>query len=312
MGIQIHELATKSGNLSSSDYLVTDNGTVTAKIDYTKLAKAIVEQYNGSTLAGSAQTLQNALNGLNTGTQKVTTPIVIPANSDLLALDVGEYYGDSTNMPSYENCPTSASFKLTVSYRIPSRKQYEIRDAQGSVFYNTQDSSTTYLGWIKEPSRNEMNASFANYGCKNLLPNTATTETINGVTFTVNSDGSVTANGTATANAEFIVGSMTTHEGIVSPSPSGYSTTTYRLVLRFYRDGSMASTVTIPDTGYTIPSGYVTANDTMRLSVFVSNGQTVSNLRFYPMIRSANITDDTYVPYAPNNAELYDMIKSLQ
>jgi len=64
MGIQIHELATKSGNLSSSDYLVTDNGTVTAKIDYTKLAKAIVEQYNGSTLAGSAQTLQSALNKL--------------------------------------------------------------------------------------------------------------------------------------------------------------------------------------------------------------------------------------------------------
>ena len=33
---------------------------------------------------------------------------------------------------------------------------------------------------------------------KNLLKNNATTKTINGVTFTVNEDGSVTANGTAT------------------------------------------------------------------------------------------------------------------
>ena len=38
---------------------------------------------------------------------------------------------------------------------------------------------------------------------KNLLKITATTKTINGVTFTVNDDGSVTVNGTATANASF-------------------------------------------------------------------------------------------------------------
>ena len=35
----------------------------------------------------------------------------------------------------------------------------------------------------------------------NLLPNTATTQTINGVTFTINNDGSVLVNGTATARA---------------------------------------------------------------------------------------------------------------
>lgn len=40
---------------------------------------------------------------------------------------------------------------------------------------------------------------------KNLLPNNATSQTINGVTYTVNSDGSVYAKGTATARSEFTI-----------------------------------------------------------------------------------------------------------
>ena len=44
---------------------------------------------------------------------------------------------------------------------------------------------------------------------KNKLPITATTQTINGVTFTVNNDGTVTANGTATADAVFYLNKTT-------------------------------------------------------------------------------------------------------
>lgn len=40
--------------------------------------------------------------------------------------------------------------------------------------------------------------------------------------------------------------------------------------------------------------------------------QTVSNLIIKPMIRNAAIEDDTFVPYAPTNRELYEMILSLQ
>lgn len=64
--MQIHELAALSGNPASGNVLAIDTGSVTRKIDYTALAKAIVEQYNGSTLAGSAQTVQAAINALNT------------------------------------------------------------------------------------------------------------------------------------------------------------------------------------------------------------------------------------------------------
>lgn len=63
--MRIANLSTKSGSLSSSDKFVTDNGTAVTKIDYNALAKAIIEQYTGSTLAGSAQSVKAALDALN-------------------------------------------------------------------------------------------------------------------------------------------------------------------------------------------------------------------------------------------------------
>lgn len=48
------------------------------------------------------------------------------------------------------------------------------------------------------------------------------------------------------------------------------------------------------------------------IQVVIYANQTVSNLVFKPMIRPASITDDTFVPYAPSNRELYEMIFALQ
>ena len=48
---RIKDLTTKTGNLSSADQFVSDNGTSVTKIDYTALARAIIEQYNGEPVA---------------------------------------------------------------------------------------------------------------------------------------------------------------------------------------------------------------------------------------------------------------------
>lgn len=61
---------------------------------------------------------------------------------------------------------------------------------------------------------------------RNLLPNTATSQTINGVTFTVNTDGSVTCNGTASKSTVFTLaanftlqaGTYVMSSGIATPS----------------------------------------------------------------------------------------------
>lgn len=62
--MRIFNLSNKSGSLTSSDKFVLDNGTNVMKIDYNALAKAIIEQYTGSTLAGSAQSVKAALDAL--------------------------------------------------------------------------------------------------------------------------------------------------------------------------------------------------------------------------------------------------------
>lgn len=69
--MRISNLSNKSGNPSSSDYLVLDDGTTVTKIDYNKLAKAIIENYAGSTVAGSAQSVKAALDSLNSKTTQV-------------------------------------------------------------------------------------------------------------------------------------------------------------------------------------------------------------------------------------------------
>ena len=89
--MRIANLSTKSGSMSSSDKFVTDNGTTVTKIDYNALAKAIIEQYTGSSLAGSAQSVKAALDALNSNSGGVTftsttvnasgqTAISVPSN----------------------------------------------------------------------------------------------------------------------------------------------------------------------------------------------------------------------------------------
>lgn len=79
MGVKEKAL-TAASSIASGDFLrmVTSAGAA-RKIDYSKLAKAIVEEYNGSTIAGSAQTLKEALDSLNSKTTIIT---YYDANSD--------------------------------------------------------------------------------------------------------------------------------------------------------------------------------------------------------------------------------------
>lgn len=136
-------------------------------------------------------------------------------------------------------------------------------------------------------------------GNNNFLPNEAKTQTINGVAFTVNEDGSVLANGTATAQTDlYLVGSATeyislgTKQGnyILSGCPSNGSSSTYMLLLVPKGKSGMVNSKT--PTQITIENG-----DTFRALIRIMSGVTVSNLLFKPMIRLATDEDDTYVPH---------------
>ena len=74
--MQIHELNQLSGTPGNTSAFAIDNGTTTERIDYAALAKAIVEQYTGSTLAGSARSVKSAfaalLASINTNAGDIT------------------------------------------------------------------------------------------------------------------------------------------------------------------------------------------------------------------------------------------------
>lgn len=131
---------------------------------------------------------------------------------------------------------------------------------------------------------------------KNLLGVTATTQTINGVTFTVNDDGTVNVNGTATANAVFTLNSYD-FDGtavILNGCPDGGSVSTFKLDA-FGASGlseDIGSGVTISTSG------------TRNVRIVVFSGATVSNKLFKPMIRLASITDSTYEPYQSQTVEV--------
>ena len=145
-------------------------------------------------------------------------------------------------------------------------------------------------------------------GSKNLLPNNATTQVINGVTFTVNSDGTITASGTASGgDAQLTLSTgnkIKKGTYILSGCPSGGkegSTAKYALYLNvsgtIYNDYGDGITITFTNdvSGVTLAFG-------------VANGQTV-NGTVKPMLRPANIVNGDYVPYAMTNRELTEIIE---
>ena len=135
---------------------------------------------------------------------------------------------------------------------------------------------------------------------KNLMPNTATNRTINGVTFTVNEDGSITCNGTATNTAEirlFSSFSLPAGSYRLTGTPSSGSVSYYYLRAWYYSPGT--TTVWLIDGG----SGYdftLTDTTTMNSSIVIRPNQVLNHITFYPMIHKADITDDTYEPYIEN------------
>ena len=143
-------------------------------------------------------------------------------------------------------------------------------------------------------------------GAKNRLPYpfNYTTRTINGVTFTVNANGSVTANGTASGNASFVLINNTenVYAGMqINGCPAGGSSSTYRL--RFTRkDASDAWLEDRLDVGTGISTGDASARCAVLIDIM--NGYTANNLVFWPMLRLASDPDNTYVPYAMTNKEL--------
>ena len=109
-----------------------------------------------------------------------------------------------------------------------------------------------------------------------------------GITYTVNSDGTITANGTATGRSEFVLSAnksdWASGNYVLSGCPSGGSADTY----------SLQTINGFSDTG----SG-LQKNDTAefaRISIIIKKGTTVSNLVFKPQLELGSVSS-AYTPF---------------
>ena len=131
--------------------------------------------------------------------------------------------------------------------------------------------------------------------------------TYNGVTFTLltDSDGNISGiniNGTASASTYILLESnnngffnnVGSKAVVMSGCPSGGSTSTYYI----NRYASSASSVNIADVGSGASFTYPSTEGQHNITISINNGYTANNLKFYPMIRLASVTDSTFAPYS--------------
>lgn len=152
---------------NNDQIFISDDGVALKKINYTDLAKAIIEQYNASQLAGSAQSVKSALDVLNSnmnnfpysgkrlhyyGSENVTIS-EIPYE---WALAKGSDSPDGANFWYFHTFVYSvdSSGYITngrqIAYGYQQSKKYDI--------YDRCCTGGTWSDWVKRPTRNEINA----------------------------------------------------------------------------------------------------------------------------------------------------------
>ncbi len=140
--------------------------------------------------------------------------------------------------------------------------------------------------------------------CKNILPNNGVNKTVNGITFTVNSDGTITANGTATADSYYNIAKVTPGENLIlSGCPAGGSATTYFL----YIQDTVTSDRLATDTGE--GADITESANPCNVNICIRAGEEVTGLVFNPMIRNNTLSAD-YETYYPTNITLGEMLPS--
>ena len=160
-------------------------------------------------------------------------------------------------------------------------------------------------------------------GVKNLLPNNLTTNVINNITCTVNSDKSVSiTTGSSSASGStgfFLLSGSTTNRGYVkniyngmklSGCPTGGTSPTYCLIWNAADDTNGTNAVEGIDFG----DGVVINSSKPYICFYIriAYGTSIPTpITFKPMVSLASDIDPTYQPYAMTNRELTEHVNGL-
>jgi hypothetical protein len=190
-----------------------------------------------------------------------------------------------------------------------SKSEFKVHTENRDI-HTTADSQES---WNNAAESAALSKSTIGYQRKNQLKNTAVSRTINGINLTVNDDGSMTFNaGTSTGLVSQIISKFTFKAGvsyIITGAPDdGTKTTRITLVSD---DGTEYSDSATWDTG----SGGTVKFDSdatynIRARVCVANTTLSEAVVFKPMVRIADISDNTYEAYAPGVDERLEELET--
>lgn len=223
-------------------------------------------------------------------------------------LPEGEYYTEAarinTRDKKIESCDTSnlkvglADYATNADYAINSNTvnnhTVDSDVPANAVFTDTTNSDVTIVGNPVQIDGLQGGVPFSEMvvSGKNLLPFPYydTTKTVNGITFTDNGDGTITANGTATANAAFFLSSKIVYKSgvdyVISGCPNGGD--------RKFKIKGNSDGVNADDVGYGKTFSF--SEDTeCSVSILIYKDATVNNLVFRPQLELG----DTPTAYEP-------------
>lgn len=255
---------------------------------------------DGITISASSATTTARISGMPVEVGKtyvISFDAVATAATTAVLVDIGDQNASGTAIGS-----TTVLVGAT-------KARYSVPITHGSITnYKHLDFALTTLGRSVTITNIQLELGttptpYVPYGCvglevqgRNLLPNNATSQTINGVTFTKHDDGSISASGTSSAGTSLVICSSFTLP-VGAYKISGFGKTDSSDIYGTLRKASDNSWIAnIGDSGYTL--NVTNANFAYRVVAIVISGKTPTNT-IYPQIEAGTEATE-YVPYSPH------------
>ena len=278
------------------NYWLWGNWGVTTELfkvekDHKYFSKSVILFGNTDVLLDGDKKISDTFGNVSKATRSASVTGVRMAN---------QTYGVTYNLKVYPMvCDLTLMFGSTIADYVYSLEQ----SSQGSGLawlrsygFFTEDYYEYNSGELKSVS----NLVSHDMTGKNYLQNLASSRTMNGITFTVNSDGSFSARGTATARANLFLRTVSNPQHLppgnyILSQGNVFGVVEAYLELAIRRaDGTTqyANLNARDNFAFTLNEG-----DYIYQPYFSVFSGTTIDATIYPMVRLASATDDTYEPY---------------
>ena len=268
----------------------TNNSSYTVFFNVCKALELTLEKDKSYIMTGCPENNKSSDN-------KMLCYLRVDSSTGVIASDTGNgvtFTTSETSNPNYAIICINANAELTDPVIFYPMIRYA--DITDDTYESYKESVDERL--IENKSNAALNRTTLGTQCKNLLKNTAVTTTINGVTFTVNNDKSITVSGinTSSSSAYIQLCGLVDYGNSKLIASIGQNTTDVYMAI-YDSDWNWIGT------GSAGTISFENSSKKRLVRLVVKPGVTINNVTVYPMLRYADITDDTYEPYKENMNE---------